>query len=72
MKQVNKKISITTRAKNSSGRVRCDKCEFYNKCRNTHGILVICNAIYIKAYVKGYRQSIKDHKKLITYGKDNK
>lgn len=62
MKQSNKRVSITTRAKNSSGRVRCDKCEFYNKCRNTHCIIMICNTIYVKAYVKGYRQSIKDHK----------
>lgn len=62
MKQVNKRVSITARAKNSSGRVHCDKCEFYNKCRVTRYMVYVCNAIYVKAYVKGYRQSTKDHK----------
>lgn len=62
MKRIDKKVSITTRAKRSSGKIRCDKCEFYNKCRVTRYIVDVCNAIYIKAYVKGYKQSTKDHK----------
>lgn len=62
MKQSNKKLSITTRAKRSSGNVRCDKCEFYSKCCNTRYIAEVCTTIYVKAYVKGYKQSTKDHK----------
>ena len=62
MKRSNKKVSIATRAKNSSGRVRCDKCQFYRKCCVTRYMAEVCNMMYIKAYVKGYRQSTKDHK----------
>ena len=62
MKRTDKKVSIATRAKNSSGKIHCDKCEFYNKCRVTRYMVDVCNMIYIKAYVKGYRQSTKDHK----------
>lgn len=62
MTQSNKKVSIATRAKRSSGNVRCTKCEFYNRCRVSRYIVNVCNAIYIKAYIKGYKQSTKDHK----------
>ena len=62
MTQSNKRVSIATRAKRSSGSVRCNKCEFYNRCRISHNMVDLCNAIYIKAYIKGYKQSTKDHK----------
>lgn len=62
MTQSNKRVSIATRAKRSSGSVRCTKCEFYNRCRVSRYMVNVCNAIYIKAYIKGYKQSTKDHK----------
>ena len=62
MKRTDKKVSITTRAKRSSGNVRCDKCNFYNICSNNIKIVQLCNYIYVRAYIKGYKQSTKDHK----------
>lgn len=62
MKQNNKRVSITTRAKCSSGNIRCNKCKFYNICLNDIKLVQLCNYIYIKAYIKGYKQSTKDHK----------
>lgn len=62
MKQTNKRVSITTRAKRSSGNVRCDKCKFCSICSNDVKSVQLCNYIYVRAYTKGYKQSTKDHK----------
>lgn len=62
MKQSNKRVSIATRAKISSGNRRCIKCKFYNVCSNNVKVIQLCNYIYVTGYIKGYKTSTKDHK----------